>query len=144
MKALLLTSLIAGTMAFSGCTTLKNVAGEDTSGTHDVHAMQNNSAPVTKMNGVLVDSTNHMTLYTYDKDEPNKSNCGKACLVAWPAFLAPKASTTNGKFTTIKRDDGKYQWAMNGKPLYFYANDTNPGDKNGDGKFGTWDVIKAQ
>ena len=144
MKALLITSVIAGTMAFSGCTTLKNVAGEDTSGTHDVHAMQNNSAPVTKMNGVLVDSTNHMTLYTYDKDEPNKSNCGKACLVAWPAFLAPKASTTNGKFTTIKRDDGKYQWAMNGQPLYFYANDTKPGDKNGDGKFGTWDVIKAQ
>lgn len=144
MKALLITSVIAGTMAFSGCTTLKNVAGEDSSGTHDVHAMQNNSAPVTKMNGVLVDSTNHMTLYTYDKDEPNKSNCGKACLVAWPAFLAPKASTTNGKFTTIKRDDGKYQWAMNGKPLYFYANDTKPGDKNGDVKFGTWDVVKAQ
>lgn len=144
MKALLIISVIAGTMAFSGCTTLKNVAGEDSSGTHDVHAMQNNSAPVTKMNGVLVDSTNHMTLYTYDKDEPNKSNCGKACLVAWPAFLAPKASTTNGKFTTIKRDDGKYQWAMNGKPLYFYANDTKPGDKNGDGKFGTWDVVKAQ
>ena len=144
MKALLLTSLITGTMVFSGCTTLKNVAGEDTSGTHDVHAMQNNSAPVTKMNGVLVDSTNHMTLYTYDKDEANKSNCGKACLVAWPAFLAPKASTTNGKFTTIKRDDGKYQWAMNGKPLYFYANDTKPGDKNGYGKLGVWKVIKAQ
>ena len=80
---------------------------------HDVHAMQNNSAPVTKMNGILVDSTNHMTLYTYDKDDLNKSNCGKVCLVAWPAFLAPKASTTTGKLTTIKRDDGKYQWAMN-------------------------------
>lgn len=144
MKALLLTALVAGSMAFTGCTTLKNVAGEDTTGTHDVHSMQNNSSPVTKINGVLVDSTNHMTLYTYDKDHLNKSNCGKVCLVAWPAFLAPKASMTKGQLTTIKRDDGQYQWAMNGKPLYFYANDTKPGDKNGDGKFGAWDVIKAQ
>ncbi|MFC6203236.1 hypothetical protein ACFPZK_00725 [Psychrobacter urativorans] len=28
--------------------------------------------------------------------------------------------------------------------LYFYANDTKPGDKKGDGKFGTWNVISTK
>jgi predicted lipoprotein with Yx(FWY)xxD motif len=144
MKTLLLATLATCTLAFTGCTTLKNVAGNDTTGTHEVHSAQSRTAPVASENGVLVDSANHMTLYTFDKDEMNKSNCGAVCLVAWPAFLAPQASNTKGQFSTIQREDGKYQWTMNGKPLYFYANDTKPGDKKGDGKFGTWDVIKTK
>ncbi|MBU5617863.1 hypothetical protein KPY62_12335 [Psychrobacter sp. TAE2020] len=58
--------------------------------------------------------------------------------------VAVQASNTKGQFSTIQREDNKYQCAMNGKPLYFYANDTKPGDKNGDGKFGTWDVISTK
>ncbi|WP_201622529.1 COG4315 family predicted lipoprotein [Psychrobacter urativorans] len=35
--------------------------------------------------------------------------------------VAAQASSTKGQFSTIQHEDGKYQWAINGKPLYFYA-----------------------
>ncbi|GAF54204.1 putative exported protein [Psychrobacter sp. JCM 18900] len=85
------------------------------SGTHEVQATSNNTAPVTSKNGVLVDATNHMTLYTFDKDSMNKSDCGAACQVVWPIFKAPSDAKASGQFAAFKREDGKYQWAMNGK-----------------------------
>lgn len=114
------------------------------SGTHEVQATNNNTAPVASKNGVLVDATNHMTLYTYDKDSMNKSDCGAACQVVWPIFQAPSNAKASGQFAAFKREDGKYQWAMNGKPLYFYANDTKMGDKDGDDKFDVWHVIPTK
>ena len=73
----------------------------------------------------------------------NKSECGAACLVAWPAFMAPSDAKASGEFAAFEREDGSYQWAMNGKPLYFYANDTEVGDVDGDNKGGVWHVIKT-
>lgn len=141
MKNIMVISALVGVLAVSGCSTLKNVVGTDTSGMHDVQSTTANTAPVTSKNGVLVDSRNHMTLYTFDKDTVNKSNCGSACLVLWPAFMAPSNAKASGQFSAIKRDDGKYQWAINGKPLYFYANDKNVGDRNGDNKLDVWHVV---
>lgn len=141
MKRILLLSALTGVLAVTGCSTLKNAVGTDTSGMHDVHNTHNNMAPVTSKNGVLVDSVKHMTLYTFDKDSMNKSECGSVCLVAWPAFMAPSNAKASGQFAAFKREDGKYQWAMNGKPLYFYANDKEMGDKHGDNKGGVWHVI---
>ena len=143
MKRIIILSALSGVLAFTGCTTLKEVVGKDTTGTHNTQSTAKNTAPVTSKNGVLVSATNQMTLYTYDKDSKNKSDCGPLCLAAWPAFLAPSNAKASGQFAPFKREDGKYQWAMNGKPLYFYANDTKPGDKNGAEKFGVWHVIPA-
>lgn len=143
MKRIIILSALTGVLALSGCTTIKEVLGQDTTGMHEVHSTNSNTAPVTSKDGVLVDAVNHMTLYTYDKDSTNKSDCGKVCLVAWPAFMAPSDAKASGKFAPFKREDGKYQWAMNGQPLYFYANDTKSGDKNGDEKFGVWHVVPA-
>ena len=144
MKRIIMLSALTGVLAVTGCSTLKNVVGNDTSGMHDVHATTSNTAPVTSKNGMLVDSKNHMTLYTFDKDAMNKSECGAACLVAWPAFLAPSNAKSSGQFDAFKREDGKYQWAMNGKPLYFYANDKAAGDKHGDDKGGVWHVVPVK
>ena len=144
MKRILLLSALTGVLAVTGCSTLKNVVGSDTSGMHDVHSTNNNMAPVTSKNGVLVDSVKHMTLYTFDKDSMNKSECGSACLLAWPAFMAPSNAKASGQFAAFQREDGKYQWAMNGKPLYFYANDTKVGDKDGDNKLGVWHIVRTQ
>ena len=144
MKNIIILSALTGVLALSGCSTLKNVVGTDSSGMHDVHGTTNNMAPVTSKNGMLVDSTKYMTLYTFDKDTKNKSECGSACLVAWPAFMAPANAKASGQFTTFQREDGKYQWAMNGKPLYFYANDTAVGDKNGDKKGDVWHVVPVK
>ena len=141
MKQMIILSALAGVLTLSGCSTLKDMVGKDTSGMHEIKSTSANTAPVTSRNGVLVDSTNQMTLYTYDKDSANKSDCGKVCLIAWPAFLAPSDAKVSGKFAPFQREDGTYQWAMDGKPLYFYANDSKPGDKNGDGKFDVWHVV---
>lgn len=141
MKQMIILSALAGVLALSGCSTLKDVVGKDTSGMHKIKSTSTNTAPVTSKNGVLVDSIKQMTLYTYDKDSANKSDCGKVCLLAWPAFLAPSDAKASGRFAPFQREDGTYQWAMDGKPLYFYANDSKPGDKNGDGKFDVWHVV---
>ena len=143
MKHILLLSALSGMLALSGCSTLNNMVGNDDSGMHDVQATNKNTAPVMSKGGMLVDSSNHMTLYTFDKDSMNKSECGSACLLAWPAFMAPSNAKTSGQFAAFQREDGKYQWAMSGKPLYFYANDTKVGDKDGDNKLGVWHIVKT-
>lgn len=145
MKIIILTSMLAATVAMTGCTTMKEVFGRDNTGTHDVHLSTSNRSPVSSLNGVLVDSARKMTLYTYDKDTMNNSNCNGLCLAAWPAFLAPgPVRSNNGGYSTIQRDDGKYQWVLNGKPLYFYANDTKVGDRDGEGKMGDWHTIATR
>ena len=89
---------------------------------------------VAEMNGILAASGR--TLYTFDKDAANKSNCNGGCAAAWPPFLVKDGDRTSGEFRVVTRDDGTRQWAMNGKPLYFYAADVQAGDAKGDGQGG--------
>lgn len=93
-------------------------------------------------NDVLV-AANGMTLYTFDKDGPNKSNCNDGCLKAWPALMAPADAKLGGNLSVITRDDGGKQIAMNGKPLYFYVADQKIGDVTGDGSGGVWHAIRS-
>ena len=54
-------------------------------------------------------------------------------------LVGPKGMT----LYTFDRDDGKKQWAMKGKPLYYWAKDTKAGDMTGDGVANnSWHVIK--
>jgi predicted lipoprotein with Yx(FWY)xxD motif len=48
----------------------------------------------------------------------------------------------SGDYTVLTRDDGKKQWAVKGKPLYYWAKDIKPGDKSGDGVLGKWHSAK--
>ncbi len=100
-------------------------------------------APATEKDGVLV-GPNGMTLYTFDKDEANsgKSMCNGPCLANWPALMATESDKPEGSFTIITRDDGKKQWAVKGKPLYYWVKDTKPGDRTGDGFNKVWSVAK--
>ncbi len=91
--------------------------------------------------GALVDAAGR-TVYTFDKDDLNKSNCAGGCLAAWPAFLAKSEATAKGEFGIIEAN-GARQWTINGKPLYYFAGDAKPGDRNGDGKGGMWHVVVA-
>lgn len=144
MKRIIALSALTGILTVTGCSTFKGLIGQDETGMHDTHSTYGDTAPVDSKNGVLVDAANHMTLYTYDKDTMNKSECGSVCMVAWPPFMAPADAEASGEFDAFKRKDGKYQWAMNGKPLYFYANDTKAGDMNGNGKFEVWHVVPTK
>ena len=100
------------------------------------------SAPTTETNGVLRDSTGH-TLYVFAKDEINKSKCSNECIKVWPAFVAKEGVQPSGDLTLVGRDDGTKQWALKGKPLYFYAGDNKAGDINGDGIGGTWSAVRS-
>lgn len=98
---------------------------------------------VGKHNGMLTDA-NGRVLYTFDKDADHKSNCTGGCLAAWPAFTAKSGDKPGAGYSMITRDDDTLQWALNGKPLYYFAGDGGQaGVANGDGKGGVWHVVKS-
>lgn len=109
------------------------------------------SDSMTKGNAVMMAKTgdyqvadNGMTLYTFDKDTKNTSNCTGQCLVAWPPYLenANKPLGMTEHLGTFTRVDGSTQYTWNGLPLYFYKGDTKVGDITGDGVGGIWHLVK--
>ena len=98
---------------------------------------------IIKESGVFVMRTLDETpkpLYSYDRDEKDKSNCTGACATAWPPLPAPANAKPVGKWTVVNRADGKKQWAFDGKPVYTYARDTE-GVATGDGAGGVWHLL---
>jgi predicted lipoprotein with Yx(FWY)xxD motif len=85
----------------------------------------------------LVD-LNGMTLYVFDRDGKDKSNCNAQCAVNWLPLIADTDAQASGNFSFISRDDGRKQWAYKGKPLYTWAKDKKPGDATGDGMNNLW------
>ena len=83
-----------------------------------------------------------MTLYTFDKDAANASNCYDACAAMWPPFKADATAKAAGEWTIVSRKEGAKMWAYEGKPLYTYSKDTKPGETTGDGMGGVWHVAK--
>jgi predicted lipoprotein with Yx(FWY)xxD motif len=90
-----------------------------------------------------------MTLYVFDTDAADKSNCGAGCATTWPPLtVAPSASLTGpfgatGTFATIVRSDGTTQVTYDHRPLYYYAGDSMAGDTNGQGVDGVWFVASV-
>jgi predicted lipoprotein with Yx(FWY)xxD motif len=101
------------------------------------------SGPAKVADGMLV-GPNGMTLYTFDRDPAGagKSVCNGPCAVNWPPLMASDADKSVGDYAVITRDDGKKQWAMKGKPLYYWIKDTKAGDKTGDGVQNVWHIVR--
>lgn len=101
------------------------------------------ASPAKVADGVLT-GPNGMTLYTFDKDTQNsgKSVCNGPCATNWPPLMAADTDKASGDYSIVTRDDGKKQWALKGKPLYYWAKDTKPGDKTGDGVLTVWHTAK--
>jgi len=106
-------------------------------------ASMNDMAPAKTMDGMLT-GPNGMTLYTFDPDPQGggKSVCNGPCATNWPPLMAMDTDKAAGDYTVITRDDGKKQWAVKGKPMYYWAKDGKPGDKTGDGVLGKWHIAK--
>jgi predicted lipoprotein with Yx(FWY)xxD motif len=79
-------------------------------------------------------------LYTFDRDEPGKSNCAGQCASAWPPLVAPEGAKPVGAWTVITRADGTKQWAIDGKPVYTFVRDTDS-KPTGDGMGGVWHLV---
>lgn len=72
-----------------------------------------------------------ITLYTYAKDAPGKSNCNDVCTNEWKPLTADDSVSASGVWSVIKRNDGAKQWAINGKPVYTFVKDVDPGSVGG-------------
>jgi len=99
--------------------------------------------------GRILTGTNGMTLYVFDRDEPGVSNCVDRCAEIWPPLTLEAGAPIPpvdlpGSLTVIERPDGRWQVAYNGRPLYFYINDGQPGDTTGEGVGGVWHVARVE
>ncbi len=89
---------------------------------------------------------NDFTLYIFTMDEPGLSNCSGPCAEFWPpltvgAGVTPTAGDgVPGTLGVTERDDGTRQVTYNDRPLYFFSDDSAPGDTNGQGFVDRWFV----
>jgi predicted lipoprotein with Yx(FWY)xxD motif len=88
--------------------------------------------------GEVLTDAKGMTLYVFDKDAKDRSNCYDDCAKKWPPLKADASAKMAGKFGLVARKDGTKQWAHAGKPLYLWQGDKKPGDTTGDGVGGAW------
>jgi predicted lipoprotein with Yx(FWY)xxD motif len=109
----------------SGATTSSSAAS---SGTRTV------SARDTSLGKILV--SGGRTLYLFVKDTGTKSTCNGACAAGWPPLLtsgSPKAGAgvDPSMLGTTTRSDGKTEVTYAGHPLYFFVEDSSPGQMKG-------------
>jgi len=78
-------------------------------------------------NGRQLILANGVTVYSFDGDAPNKSNCNEACVPQWTPILAPEIGSLDRKeWSVVLRKSGERQWAYRGKPLYTFTGDSGP------------------
>jgi predicted lipoprotein with Yx(FWY)xxD motif/plastocyanin len=99
-----------------------------------------------KLGTILADAKG-MTVYLFTNDtKQNESTCYNQCAKFWPPVTATGdvslASGIDGTLTTFDRADGTKQVAYNGIPLYYFAQDKDPGDAYGEKVGGNWFVVK--
>jgi predicted lipoprotein with Yx(FWY)xxD motif len=102
----------------------------------------------TKKLGTFLVSGTGRTLYLFEKDRKNHSNCSGACAAAWPPLLtkarakAVHGARANMLGTATRRGGEQVTYA--GHPLYMFSGDKKPGQTNGQGSkaFGAaWYVV---
>jgi predicted lipoprotein with Yx(FWY)xxD motif len=92
------------------------------------------------------------TLYFDSQDtvgtasSPPVSACTGSCLTSWPVFAAADGGTLPtgvdpAKLTSFTRPDGMKQSAFDGHPLYYFSGDSAPGQTNGRGIQGVYDIV---
>jgi predicted lipoprotein with Yx(FWY)xxD motif len=84
-----------------------------------------------------------LSLYVRFVDDPGVVSCDSSCEQTWPPLLTEV--TTPGisdPFDVIERDDGAYQWTLDGYPLYTYTGDAAPDETNGNGIDEQWALAR--
>lgn len=85
----------------------------------------------TTMTGRLVSLADGWSVYTFDGDSRNKSNCYDACLNGWAPILAADYARPLKDWTFIERAPGVKQWAFRGKPVYRHLTDSKTRSQDG-------------
>ncbi len=80
----------------------------------------------------FVNASGH-AVYTFSGDTvSDRSTCTGGCAAIWPP-VRPPSGTLSGLWSSFTRSDGGQQLAYNGKPLYTFVQDTQPGVATGNG-----------
>jgi predicted lipoprotein with Yx(FWY)xxD motif len=79
-----------------------------------------------------------MTLYLFTDDTPGTSTCYDECATEWPPLVTTGTAQAGpgvnaSKLGTTMRTDGTTQVTYNGWPLYYFDEDEQAGDVNGQG-----------
>ena len=99
---------------------------------------------VTVDNETILANDHGLTVYVFDKDSGEQSNCYDACAKAWPPVLVPANTHVTSPVGTTARKDGSVQVTYQGHPVYTYVGDGGQGETNGDGLGGIWHLVKLQ
>jgi predicted lipoprotein with Yx(FWY)xxD motif len=153
MKRLLTSgAALAATLALAAC----GGGGGGSSSSSTPASSSGMAVSVKSINGVgnvLVDSEGK-ALYASDQEASGKVLCKThACMAFWKPLTTttakPTASSDAGEIGVIKRPDGSMQVAVDGRPLYTFAEDS-PGKVAGngftdtfDGQHFTWHAVLA-
>jgi predicted lipoprotein with Yx(FWY)xxD motif len=99
-------------------------------------------AAATGLGNILVDAEGR-TLYAFTKDKGDQSVCSGQCASNWPALTVTGAAKAGAGaqtslLSTSKQANGNTQVTYGGRPLYYFA-----GDTNGQGVGGVWFVVRS-
>jgi predicted lipoprotein with Yx(FWY)xxD motif len=108
-----------------------------------------NVVDVPGLGRVATDQRGH-TLYLFAKDvrDPSVSTCAADCAERWPPLLVTGEVGVTGidpdLVGTVTRPDGRIQVTVGGWPVYTFAQDTEPGQANGQGAQDLWSAVTPQ
>jgi len=143
MNSRLILAVAGGSLALLG---LAACGGSDSAG--DVPAKGSVIGTSDSSLGTIVVDGKGMTAYVFDKDSPGSgtSACSGECVEEWPAITTssdhPGVDGVTGKVGTITGADGAKQVTLDGRPLYTFHDDEDPGDAEGQGaEGGLWWVV---
>ena len=105
--------------------------------------------------GTVLVSQRGMTLYSPQQEADGHILCTAACTHFWQPLLLSKGDNSPtkgpevpGKLAVVNRPDGTKQVTFDGKPLYQFVEDGNPGDVKGNdfqddfgGQQFSWQVV---
>jgi len=101
---------------------------------------------VSSAGGTVLVNAQGLTLYRLSGEHAGKFICASSCLKAWHPLTVKagsKPSGSVGSLAVVNRPDGKTQVTYKGMPLYTFAQDSAPGQANGQGvkDVGTWMAV---
>ncbi len=120
-----------GTNASSGSSGGYGYGGGGSSSSASAVTIKAASSPL----GTILVDQDGKTLYLFEADSQNKSNCSGGCLSLWPPVDANGKATAGSGVTAgmIGTATGSSQVTYDGHPLYWFSGDTAAGDTNGEG-----------
>ncbi|GAA3056045.1 hypothetical protein GCM10010464_21040 [Pseudonocardia yunnanensis] len=99
--------------------------------------------------GTYVTDSAGMTLYrsAADSTNPPQSTCNGNCAATFPPLVVGSsakiytAGVNASSVGYVQRSDGTYQVTINGSPMYYYWQDQQPGQINGQGVANNWSTV---